>query len=130
MCMAYFVGHGYSDGFSRNMARLLAEELTQERPVRLRVAADPVCAACPRNAGGYCDKPELVAAYDRAVLELCGLTEGAELVFGAFTALVQAQILDRDLRRSICGGCQWNDLCRRTESRWRKPDASNKSNSP
>lgn len=76
MCMAYFVGFGYSDGFSRNMTRLLAEELTPDRPVRLTVDTDQVCAACPRSAGGRCDKPELVAGYDRAVLELCGLTEG------------------------------------------------------
>ena len=147
MCMAYFVGLGYSGGFSAhmaelleelaalerercpsmdrtadNMARLLAEELTAERPVRLTVDTDQVCAACPRSAGGRCDKPELVAGYDRAVLELCGLTEGAVLAFGAFTALVQSRILDRDLRRFICGGCQWNDICRRTESRWRTPD--------
>ncbi len=121
MCMAYFVGFGYSDSFSRNMTRLLAEELTPDRPVRLTVDTDQVCAACPRSAGGRCDKPELVAGYDQAVLELCGLTEGAVLAFGAFTALVQSRILDRDLRRFICGGCQWNDICRRTESRWRTP---------
>lgn len=123
MCMAYFAGRGYSDGFSRNMARLLSEELTPERPVRLEVGTDQVCAACPRSAGGRCDKPELVAAYDRAVLELCGLTEGATLPFGAFTALVQERILDRDLRRFICGGCQWDGLCRRTRSRWRRANA-------
>ena len=118
MCMAYLVGFGYSDGFSRNRARLLAAELTPDRPVRLTVDTDQVCAACPRSAGGRCDKPELVAGYDRAVLELCGLTEGAVLAFGAFTALVQSRILDRDLRRFICGGCQWDGLCSRQPSRW------------
>ena len=122
MCMAYFVGFGYSDGFSRNMARLLTEELPPDRPVRLTVAPDPVCGACPRCAGGQCDKPELVASYDRAVLELCGLAEGAVLPFGGFTALVEARILDRDLRRFICGGCQWDHICRRTKSRWAAPE--------
>ena len=118
MCMAYFVGYGYSDSFSRNMARLLEEELTPERTVRLATAADAVCGACPRNAGGGCDKPELVAGYDRAVLELCGLAEGTALPFGVFTALVQERILSPGLRQSICGGCQWDHVCRRTESRW------------
>ena len=122
MCMAYFVGFGYSDGFSRNMARLLTEELPPDRPVRLTVAPDPVCGACPRCAGGQCDKPELVASYDRAVLELYGLAEGAVLPFGGFTALVEARILDRDLRRFICGGCQWDHICRRTKSRWAAPE--------
>lgn len=122
MCMAYFVGFGYSDGFSRNMARLLTEELTPDRPVRLTAAPDPVCEACPRCAGGRCDKPELVASYDRAALELCGLAEGDVLPFGAFTTLVETRILARDLRRSICGSCQWDPICRRTRSRWAAPE--------
>lgn len=118
MCMAYFVGYGYSDSFSRHMARLL-EELTPESPVRLRVAADVVCRACPNNRGGQCDKPALVAGYDRAVLELCGLAEGSVLPFGRFTGLVNRRILEPGLRRTICGGCQWDPLCGQTASRWR-----------
>ena len=84
MCMAYFVGHGYSDGFTAHMGALLAS-LGPERPVRLVVGTDAVCGACPNNLDGLCDKPELVASYDRAVLSLCGLGEGDELSFGQFT---------------------------------------------
>lgn len=115
--MAYFAGYGYSGGFAANMARLL-EALTPDTPVRLTVGADAVCAPCPNNSGGVCDKPELVAGYDRAVLELCGLTEGQTLPFGIFTGLVQEKILAPGFRREICAGCQWEELCAGRPSRW------------
>lgn len=117
MCMAYFVGHGYSDAFSAHMAALL-EELTPEIPIRLTTATDAVCGPCPNNNEGLCNKPELVAAYDRSVLTLCGLGEGYILSFGCFTRLVQERILASGLRPAICGGCQWNDICSAQSSRW------------
>ena len=119
MCMAFFVGHGYSDGFTAHMGALLAS-LGPESPVRLAVGADAVCGACPNNLDGLCDKPELVASYDRAVLDPCGLEEGCELPFGRFTALVEENILSRGRRASICGDCQWNDICASQRSRWRE----------
>ena len=123
MCMAYFVGHGYSDSFSAHMAALL-EELTPEAPVRLTSATDAVCGPCPNNSGGLCNKPELVAAYDRSVLALCGLGEGYILSFGSFTRLVQERILDAGLRPAICGGCQWNSICSAQPSRWEQHPGS------
>ena len=113
MCMAYFVGYGYSDGFSAHMAKLL-EELTPATPIRLTMATDAVCGPCPNNQG----KPELVAVYDRSVLTLCGLGDGYILSFDCFTRLVQERILTPGLRSAICGGCQWNSICSAQPSRW------------
>lgn len=115
--MAYFVGYGYSDGFTVRMSELLST-LTPETPVRLTVDTDDVCSACPNNQNGVCDKPEQVASYDNAVLSLCGLQEGEFLPFGQFTELVQNRILSPGLRPSVCGNCQWNDLCSNGKSRW------------
>lgn len=123
MCMAYFVGHGYSDSFSAHMAALL-EELTPEAPLRLTMAADAVCGPCPNNSGGLCNKPELVAFYDRSVLALCGLGEGYILSFGSFTRLVQERILAPGLRPAICGGCQWDSICSTQPSRWEQHPSS------
>lgn len=117
MCMAYFVGHGYSDGFSAHMASLL-ERLAPDTPIRLTSSTDAVCGPCPNNHGGLCSKPEQVALYDRSVLTLCGLGDGYILSFGCFTRLVQERILSPGLRPSICGGCQWNDICSTQPSRW------------
>lgn len=117
MCMAYFVGRGYSEEFAAHMAAVLAA-LTPDAPVRLTTGVDAVCAACPNNLCGVCDTAEKVAAYDRAVLALCGLGEGCVLPFGRFTALVQRTILGPGLRPAVCGGCQWNALCAVQPSRW------------
>ena len=115
--MAYFIGLGYSDGFSAHMARLLAE-LAPDSPVRLTVGTDAVCGACPNDRDGRCDKPELVAAWDRAVLERCGLEEGRVLPFGVLTRRVQERILGPGRREEICGSCQWNEVCASHPSRW------------
>ena len=115
--MAYFVGHGYSDRFTAHMSQLL-EELTPDTPVCLTAGADAVCGPCPNNSGGLCSKPELVAAWDRDVLALCGLGEGYILSFGDFTRMVEDHILELGLRSGICGGCQWNDICASHPSRW------------
>lgn len=117
MCLAYFAGHGYSDGFTAHMEEILSS-LAPETPVKLTVGTDCVCSACPNNQNGVCDKPELVAAYDRAVLHFCGLWEGQVLPFGRFTELVQRRILAPGLRSSVCGGCQWNEICSTHPSRW------------
>ncbi len=117
MCLAYFVGRGYSSGFTTHMGQLL-EGLVVETPVRLTAGVDAVCAACPNNSGGICDKPAQVAGYDEAVLAMCGLAEGDVLPFGTFTRLVQDRILAPGLRREICGGCQWSGICDTQPSRW------------
>lgn len=125
--MAYFIGRGYSDGFTAHMAALL-EELTPDRPVRLTVGTDAVCGPCPNNRGGLCDKPALVEKYDRAVLDRCGLEEGGVLPFGAFTGLVEARILAPGLRSGICGGCQWDGICAGQPSRWAGVEQSGQEN--
>ncbi len=117
MCMAYFVGRGYSEAFSAHMAALL-ESLTPETPVGLTAGTDAVCAACPHNREGVCETADKVSGYDRAVLALCGLEEGQVLPFGSFTALVQARILAPGRRAALCGDCQWNAVCAAQTSRW------------
>ena len=120
MCLAYFIGHGYSDGFTAHMNRILTS-LTPDTPVRLVVKTDSVCTACPNNIDGRCDKPDLVAGYDHEVLTRCGLREDMTIPFQDFTALVQKQILTPGLRSEICGSCQWSEICDTQPSRFDKP---------
>lgn len=117
MCLAYFIGHGYSEGFAAHMGRVLAS-LTPETSLELVVETDTVCGGCPNNIDGTCEKPELVAGFDREVLARCGLTEGQVLSFGTFTALVQEHILSPGRRGEICGTCQWSEICDTQPSRW------------
>ena len=123
LCMAFFQGKGYSGGFTAALAARLEELEGTRRPVVLTVGTDAVCAPCPHNRNGVCTSADKTAAYDRAVLTVCGLEEGAVLTFSEFTRLVQRRIIAPGLRRKICGDCQWDRLCAGTPSRWAAGEA-------
>lgn len=118
LCMAYFVGEGYSSGFKKHMAEVL-QAVQPETPVRLAAGVDEICSACPHNCGGVCESPT-VDSHDRAVLQACGLPKDQQLPFGEFTSLVQEKIIAKGLREEICGDCQWSSICAATPSRWAK----------
>ncbi len=117
MCLAYFKGEGYSNGFTAHMAEMLEIFLTG-RKIRLHADTDEICSACPNNCGGYCTSGDKVAEYDQAVLESCGLEAGQVMEFREFTQQVQEKILASDKRSEICGNCQWNSICEEQKSRW------------
>lgn len=117
MCLAYFVGSGYSEGFTRHMQEML-ELLEADMQVILTVAVDEICSACPNNVSGVCKDSVKVECYDRAVLEQCGLTEGQELDFHEFVRVVQEHVIASGRRTEICGDCQWDGICGDKKSRW------------
>ena len=89
MCLAYFIGKGYSEGFSAHMEKML-HILEQDVSIRLVVSLDEICSACPNRqvtveASGaekeICEAQEKVYRYDHGVLDACGLAEGEELNF-------------------------------------------------
>ena len=59
MCLAYFKGEGYSDGFSAHMKDVL-DELQKGMNVRLHVGIEEICSACPNNREGRCTDVALV----------------------------------------------------------------------
>ncbi|MDO4339336.1 MAG: DUF1284 domain-containing protein [Eubacteriales bacterium] len=117
MCLAYFQGSGYSKGFTGHMQEMLDFFETNVR-VKLTVAADEICSACPNNRNGVCRDAGRVEKFDREVLERCGLSENEEMNFRDFAHMVQEKILSPGRRGEICGGCQWEDICSRKKSRW------------
>lgn len=102
MCLAYFKGMGYSDGFSVHMQEML-EIFQKGAKIRLHADTDEICSACPNNEKGRCSSCSLVEKYDIAVLDLCGLKKEQVMDFDAFTAKVQKEILSSGKRKEICG---------------------------
>jgi len=124
MCLAFFEGKGYSSAFTSHMQGVL-DLLTEEGrsqeaeiPVRLTIGTDVICTACPHNGNGICAADAKVSGYDRKVLELCGLTPGETMPFSKFAFRVQSEILSPGKRKSVCAGCQWEELCEHQKSRW------------
>jgi hypothetical protein len=112
MCLYFFEGKGYSEGFVANMQRV-KDVLATNPKVHLTVQTDSICMACPNNIDGICQSAAQVEKYDRAVLSCCGLEEGQELPFFSFSRLIKEKIFDKDRREEICGRCQWSDICQR-----------------
>ena len=119
MCLAYFKGEGYSNGFSAHMQEML-DIFQKGAKIQLHADTDEICSACPNNEKGCCSSFSLVEAYDNAVLELCGLENGQIMEFDDFTDIVQKKILASGKRKEICGNCQWNSICESQKSRWEK----------
>ena len=63
MCLAYFKGEGYSNGFTAHMAEMLKIFL-EGKKIRLHVDTDEICSACPNNLGGHCEAGDKVAEYE------------------------------------------------------------------
>lgn len=98
MCLAFFIGNGYSTGFTAHMQEML-ELFTKGADVCLTVKTDEICSACPNNSQGICEAAEKVKRYDNAVLAECGLKEGQKLAFPEFTEAVQKKSLKREKER-------------------------------
>lgn len=114
MCLAFFEGKGYSNDFTDNM--LSVSNALKENP-KLQIVAegDIICGKCPNLKDGKCITFDLVQRYDNQVLQLCGLTENAELSMNEFSELIEEKILSKGKRESICGNCQWTQLCKSKE---------------
>ena len=119
MCLAFFIGNGYSNEFTAHMQEML-ELFTKGAEVQLVMKTDEICSACPNNCEGVCEAAEKVKRYDNEVLAECGLKEGQKLAFAEFTETVEQKIIAAGKRDQICGDCQWNRICQDQPSRWSK----------
>ena len=68
MCLAYFVGKGYSEGFSSHMGKIL-NLLEHNVPVKLVVRTDAICAACPNHQDQVCTSYGNSKEYDFVELQ-------------------------------------------------------------
>ena len=119
MCLAFFIGNGYSNGFTAHMQEML-DLFMKGADVRLTVRTDEICSACPNNCEGQCEAAEKVTRYDQAVLKACSLEEKKEMPFTQFVKNVQEKIIETGKREEICGDCQWNRICESQPSRWKE----------
>lgn len=111
MCLAFFEGKGYSQGFTSQMQTVL-EGMQNNPMLELVTYSDILCGECPNLHCGLCNTPELVLEYDRKVLTYCGLESNSKISWADFSRLVSEKILTPGHREKICGSCTWNELCK------------------
>lgn len=118
LCTENFVGEGYSDDFSKNMAKVIGQ-LKENLKVKLLADLDDICGPCPENLGTRCENDDLVKSYDKKVLEVLNLSEGEIYSWDDIRKLACDIIFAKNRREEICGECQWNELCKEVEAKRR-----------
>lgn len=118
LCTENFVGEGYSDDFSKNMAKVIGQ-LKENPKVKLLAELDDICGPCPENLGTRCENDDLVKSYDKKVLEVLNLSEGEIYSWNDIRKLACDIIFAKNRREEICGECQWNELCKEVEAKRR-----------
>ena len=111
MCLAFFEGKGYSPEFTAHMQGVV--DRLKENPALCVVAqGDLICSKCPNLEQGVCSSADKVHCYDQQVLDLCGLSEGAQVDWNTFSRLVMEKILTIHRLEKVCGDCRWTDICK------------------
>lgn len=118
LCTENFVGEGYSDDFSKNMAKVIGQ-LKENPKVKLLADLDDICGPCPESLGTRCENDDLVKSYDKKVLEVLNLSEGEIYSWADIRKLACDIIFAKNRREEICGECQWNELCKEVEAKRR-----------
>lgn len=111
LCAEFFVGKGYSREFTENMAAVLKTLSENNQTVVPKIAADLICGRCPNNGAEGCASGEKVRGYDKRVLEICGISEGTEILWEDFRRLLREKIIGTGRLREVCGDCQWAEIC-------------------
>ena len=83
LCMQFFEGKGYSDGFVASMAAI-KEKLENEDSVR---------------------------QHDKRVYDKVIETVGNSAKWSSITKAIRENIIDSGKMRETCGKCQWSDIC-------------------
>ena len=107
LCMQFFEGKGYSDGFVASMAAI-KEKLEKEDPqVEIVEGTDDVCKNCPHNMGGACENEDSVRQHDKRVYDKVIETVGNSAKWSNITKAIRENIIDSGKMRETCGKCQW-----------------------
>lgn len=116
LCIQKFTGHGYDGEFTRHMTKVVSE-LAEDRDTAIVITqgCDDLCERCPNNKDGACTSLEKVDGMDRGVLDVCGISYGENAPFSVLASKARKLIFETGKCHEICGGCQWFELCRKTE---------------
>lgn len=113
LCALGYRGAGYSDDFTANMTRLVAEGLQAPgggaTEIEITGQADAICAPCPKRRGTGCENQRGIDRLDAAHGARLGIAPGDRLTWAEAQARIVAHVAPGDLAQ-LCGSCSWRDL--------------------
>lgn len=111
VCLHFFGGEGYSEGFVENLLRTLVN--IKQRGVAVVEGADDICAACPYLDEKVCafnrEAEAEVAGMDRLALELLEVSPGESTGWKAVRTGLPA-VFGRWYQEN-CRACRWLGAC-------------------
>ena len=114
LCISFFKGKGYNDEFVSNMTSIVsALKENKDTLISLVSGKDDLCAHCPNNQNGICTAEDKSSRYDQLTLTALGIDTNShsQILYSTLRALADERIINCGKRESICGDCQWTDLC-------------------
>ena len=97
LCLQFFEGKGYSNGFVENMTKIHNEMLSKNPYVELTEGADDICENCPNNENGICTQEKSVSGNDRRTYEAIEdelKKQKGDLTWNQLTEMVHKCIID------------------------------------
>ena len=116
ICLHFFNGKGYNEGFLENLADVL--KTIEYQPVNVMHGADDVCNKCPNLKQGECNYTESadeeIRAMDNRALHLLGLSGGSAIGWED----IREKIPDifQMWYREYCNSCGWKKACEQNDS--------------
>lgn len=113
LCMQFFIGKGYSSGFTANMA-IIRDKLKADNPlIQLISGTDIICEKCPNTNNGICKTQEKVLRYDAAVANICDLEIGQISRWSELEKTVTENLIKKNRLCEVCNDCCWYEICRK-----------------
>jgi uncharacterized protein len=119
LCLQFFIGKGYGDGFVANMAAVKKHlDQTPNQKIILVDGTDSLCAFCPNRMDDLCETASKSNRYDRDCLAACGLHIGQVLPWRELNQKVRVSVaLSVKARAAICSDCRWDSICRKEQKK-------------
>ena len=113
LCALGYRGKGYSDAFTANMTQIVTNGLFanggDHTLIRVRAAADSLCAPCPKRRGEGCTNQAEIDALDGRHAAALNLKHGDVLTWGQAKMRIREKVRPDDLD-TLCTGCKWLEL--------------------
>lgn len=116
LCIQKFTGKGYDEDFTEHM-KAVVSELKNNSMAQITVVqgCDELCGMCPNNKRGVCTSCEKTALMDDAVVKICDLGYGENVLWTTASKKARELIFGGEEFHNICSSCMWFELCRKTE---------------
>lgn len=112
LCINNFIGKGYSDTFSENMANIkkILESDCVEKVV-IKEGCDDICNSCPHRIGHECETQEKVTSFDIKALQVLDIHYKACYSWKELCDRFYNEIVVKDRLDDVCGDCFWKSVC-------------------